>query len=113
MKPPPPPKHGTARLEGGILTIWVELHNDPAQLYERKYYVTKLANTPAIPGPAIQLAALERFGRASKRFVYTVAMDHFGPTCTCGDFEFRRANERPENACKHIKAALATHLLER
>lgn len=110
-KQPPLPKHGTTRLEGNKLTIWVEIAGS-GKLEQTTYVWTKLTNTPAIPGPAIQLAGIERNGRPSKRFVYVVAIEAFGPTCTCGDFEFRRSNEPPENACKHIKACLGAKLLE-
>ncbi len=41
--------------------------------------------------------------------VYHIAIDKWGPTCSCADHTFRERFE----GCKHLKAAFAVGLLEK
>ncbi len=95
---------GSVRIVGDTMYIGVDLLDGGREEHSYRWQI--IEDHPAIPGPAVRLQRLEENGSNCDGHVYDVAMTQFGPTCTCGDFEFRRADQPPELACKHVRGCV-------
>lgn len=102
--------HGRARYDPTSSVLSLTRVFSTGRVLERTYFVNRLTEYPAIPGPAFELESFEMDGNT--RVIldrYTAAMTEHGPTCTCADDTFRRQNE--EQRCKHIKALQVVGLM--
>lgn len=70
---------------------------------EKTYDVAALDPSPEVGSPAYRLT--KRDGSGSHDVILTA----HGPECSCGDFNFRRRNEKI--ACKHIETLRARGFL--
>ncbi len=87
-----PPVEGTAAL---ILLVRRKEREEM-----QPYYVSRIWDHPAIPGPAFSL-------RKPDGETFEVALTEHGPTCTCPDSTYR------ERRCKHIGGLEVVGLLRK
>jgi len=95
--------HGTANYKDGVLTIKTKAKRgkkyvENVQVYE----VCDLDPDPRCAYPAFSL-------RKKSGEVWHIAVETYGPTCSCPHATFRGGNSR--EVCKHISAARAVGLL--
>jgi hypothetical protein len=87
-----PPVKGTS-----ALVLFIDRDDGKGR---KAYYVRRLWDHPAVPGPCWRLTLTD--GSA-----YEAAMTEHGPECNCADANYR------DRECKHAKALAAHGLLRR
>ena len=97
------PVHGSARYLDGVLTITTQAKRGKKMVpHVVNYTVADLRPDPRVADPALSLTKAD--GE-----VYHVAIETFGPTCSCACATFRGSNSKVP--CKHILACQVTGLL--
>jgi hypothetical protein len=108
------PLTGTASFRDGLLTITTHAKRGERTVKLMVFYAIKdLYPDRRVANPAYSLKKcnLENGYLVKTELEYHVAVEKFGPTCSCAHSTFRGKNSR--EVCKHVKAMRAVGLLPR